>query len=232
MNRQRIVPGRRMGWNGASRPVMSKKNDNESDRGLGMDELIQFTTRLMAIDSFHAQAMQNHPSRVEIDALPFYARHKLTRLCLMLPRRPVELRFADDGRNLFGLATPASVYAVNAREQLALTPEQVAPYLRFVFESTTLGRDLRIAERAEELRWIEPQGSERERHEAEKAATAALVRPVRIMSSSPEGYVVSATALRGRTLVEATIHVAKSGEVEIDGTRTVAESVPVRIAFP
>jgi hypothetical protein len=194
----------------------------EANHSMSNQEVLR---RIAQIDKPHEETMRNNPTTFQWRVLPFYRRFKLLVADVNLRHRPIELRYADDGTEIYVLgATPEHIYKVNEREALRLGPADVPSYVRFFYENIGTA-DITVTERAEDLRWLPSvqteAGPKRTRNTAE-----SMIHPIRAVSASG-GFSAVATALHDDALVEITLSVASDGRVELRNQKPLLEKLPV-----
>ena len=106
--------------------------------------------------------LQQYPSECELELTPFYARHRVMKLIAMLPYHPQVMRHVDDGVRATPLHVLEDLYALNTKEGLRLSLQDVPAYLRLVLKLCNGGR-FRLIERAFELPCPWPSSPSRQR---------------------------------------------------------------------
>ena len=196
----------------------------EIAKPMDKSELIR---RIEASDKVHAETMEENPTEIVSEQLSFYKKFKLIRVIVRLPQRPLQFRYADDGKQAFVLgATPEHIYKLNLEDGLRLRVEQVPAYARFFFENTNAG-SLKIVESDQDFRWRQTVGGDATAKDLQQRARQ-IVHPVRV-EPLPEsgGFRAVANAVRRTTLMEMSLRVSLDGHVQVESERTLAVNLPV-----
>jgi len=187
--------------------------------------------RITAVDPVHAETMGRQPTTLEVQPLPFYKRFRLLTANVSLPHKPLQFHYADDGTQAVYLSgAPEEVYKVNTAEGLALTADQVAPYLRFFF-SMAGGPGRELVESPSDPPWL-PASESDPPLKAKRAAASGKISPLQVVPDG-RGFRVTGTALQGdphftrADLVRLQLKVSPDGRVTIDTPTVLEENVPI-----
>lgn len=185
--------------------------------------------RIAQVDPVHADTMSRQPTTFSVQPLSFYRRFKLLTADVMLPHRPIQFRYVDDGTQVVVLTgREQDLYAVNARESLSLEASQVPEYVRF-FIANTGGTGRRVVETASDVPWRGDVDTSPELATKKAEATSRL-KPLRVTPAA-EGFQAVALVLEDDTLHELTLDVRKDGHVETPRSQVVLSSLPVPVTF-
>lgn len=187
--------------------------------------------RIAAADPAHADTIATHDSAVAESAVPFWTRFRLVRVRTMLPHRPLDLRYADDGQRAIQIGYPAGLYAANKADGLTLdTPGMCAAYLRFWFEDG--GERLTyLAESPDRMPWFRDDVMTDD-DRAEQRAAVPWIRPMVVTVSPRGGFDAEAIAVCQRELLRLRLHVAPDGTVTVISREQLRESIPVPYVMP
>ncbi len=186
----------------------------------------QILSRIAQVDPVHAATMEANPTTFSTERPPFYRRHAILSAQVRLRHKPLEFRYADDGKQLLVLGgTPQHIYQVNLKEGLRLEAESVPAYIRFFFANTG-GRKMTLIERAEEVPWIREPTPDRASAKARESAIAQI-EPVKVTRLSDGNFAVSATGLWESSFVRLNLRLTPDGNVEIQGQQILAPDLPV-----
>lgn len=184
------------------------------------------TRRQMLLDQANAMDMGIHlrpeATRLRILPLDFFPRHRLiafistdtipptTRFAI---GRPNDLHFMDWTRE--------GLYAVNQALGLQLDKENCRDYLRFALEFITgpQGRFL-LVEKPEDLPWRGNEPGEA------MAKAAASLRPLKLVSDSKAGFILSGTILFDRCIIALEAKISRAGEIILENEDVVATDAP------
>ncbi len=204
-----------------------------SGSGPHEDELVTAKTetllRIAQVDPVHADTMSRQPTTFSTQPLSFYGHFQLLTADVMLPHRPIQFRYVDDGKQVIVLGgKEQDIYKVNARESLSLEASQVAEYVKF-FVANTGGTGRRVVEKSADVPWRGDVDTTPELA-TKKAEVTSRLKPVQV-SPGAEGFQAVAYVLEDDILQELTLAVRKDGEVETVRSQEVLTSLPVPVTF-
>jgi hypothetical protein len=180
--------------------------------------------RIAAVEPAEAETIaRNDTTFLERD-LPFYKRHRLLIASVTLPYKVMTLTYVESDGKVLPLGSPSRIYQINADEELHLTEADVPAYTRFFLEHSGHHNPV-IVESAEDVQWFTVRPDETQYLEA-RAAAERLIHPIEVSTLS-RGFLVYATALVQRTLLELILTVSFDGHVDVLSRTTLVEAVPV-----
>lgn len=185
--------------------------------------------RIAQVDPVHADTMSRQPTTFTTQPLSFYGRFHLLTADVMLPHRPIQFRYVDDGKEVVVLGgTDEDIYKVNAKEALSLQASQVPEYVRF-FINNTGGTGRIVVEKPSDVPWRGDVDTTPELA-TKKAEASARLKPVRVTPGA-EGFQAVALVLEDDVLQELTLAVGKDGHVDTLKSQVVLSSLPVPVTF-
>jgi hypothetical protein len=185
--------------------------------------------RIAQVDPVHADTMSRQPTTFSTQPLSFYGHFKLLTADVMLPHRPIQFRYMDDGRQVVVLTgREQDIYNVNAREKLSLDASQVPEYVR-IFIANTGGTGRRVVESAADVPWRGDVDTT-PALATKKAEASSRLQPLRVTPAA-EGFQVVALVLEDDTLHELTLAVRKDGHVDTTRSQVELSSLPVPVTF-
>jgi hypothetical protein len=169
--------------------------------------------RIAELDPVHGGIVAQTPGDLHVTPLPFYSRHSLVTARLPLANPPLTLFYVDDGEGLTRLdGRPATLYALNARDNLNLRPAGLPAYVKF-FLFCSSGFKVSVVEIAEDFRW---QGSLDAAQAARRNQALSHVEPLRVVAfEEGKAYRVIVHAIHARQLVRLELDVSANGAVEV-----------------
>jgi hypothetical protein len=182
-------------------------------------------SRIARVDPQHAEAMRANPTTFEAEELPFWREFRLVTAVVNLPTRPVQLRYADNGKTVIPLSAPDHVYAVNEAEKLRLTLPLVTAYAR-MFLTCTGGHTLAVREAGEGIRWLPAAETDPKLKEQKKLALSRIA-PVASFVVDSGGFAACAIVQRDRALVEIELRMSEDGKVTRQAETVVVPTMPV-----
>jgi hypothetical protein len=180
--------------------------------------------RIAAVEPDEAETIARNETTFHEQHLPFYGRYRLLIASVALPYKVMTLTYADSDREIIPLGSPTRIYQVNAEEGLHLTETDVPAYTRFFFEHSGRHKPI-IVEGKQELQWFPTQPDEIAYREA-RATAEHLIHPP-LISQTAQGFLVYATALEQRALLELVLTVSFEGHVEVLHRQTLVDEIPV-----
>jgi hypothetical protein len=214
-------------------PATSQAPGRKEAQALALDAAT--LARITAVDPVHAETMGRQPTTLEVQPLPFYKRFRLLTADVELPHKPLRFRYADDGTQAVYLSgAPEEVYKVNHAEGLALTADQVVPYVRF-FLSVAGGPGRQLVERPSDVDWL-PASENDPPLKAKRAAASGKIGPLQA-SPHGDGFRVTGTAVQGdpyfthADLVRLQLKVSPDGRVTVDTPTVLEPALPVAASF-
>ncbi|HCI46550.1 MAG TPA: hypothetical protein DFI00_04600 [Rhodospirillaceae bacterium] len=162
------------------------------------------------------------------ETLPFYPGARLLIFPMAGARlgQPQERTVIEHNDFLYILAGGlAPVMEANAAVPLALNKGNVADYLRFylTYVSDKAG-GIKLVEEPYQIPWIEAEG------EYQEPAVNKLVRPLRLIDTDDDGYVLNGTGLYQDAMFRATFRVGYDGTLIIEDEEQIASDLNIRHA--
>jgi hypothetical protein len=144
---------------------------------------------------------------------------------------PREVRYLYNEKELIYLdGSMATISQANTAEDLALTAQQIPPYLRYFFDYTDGGR-LYLVESSAEVRWAREVTTSAAAAESQRQAER-LIQPVRVSSQTDGGYQALATGIFATILVQVTFRVESAGGITPLKQQLLMEQLPVSRQYP
>lgn len=222
------------------KPLHGPRVSQLISKSLVLDD--RLLARIQLEDEVHAQTLRVHRDRAEIVSLlatldvrqRFYKHHRVLRIDVDLPTRPIQLWYADDGETAINLNTGAKrpIYEINRKEKLGLTSEQVGEYLKFFVAHTRGGGSgtRMLIESADQIVWLPEEFMDEELLRKKQLAIKCIKRlNTTVIPGKPgeRAYRAEATLQYGMQLHEAGFVVQADGTVTTKYDNRIVDGLPI-----
>ncbi|MCK5295617.1 MAG: hypothetical protein KAJ75_01885 [Alphaproteobacteria bacterium] len=171
---------------------------------------------------FHRELFDKESSRLRARNLPFYKDYKLLEITEFASHPPLTMDFLFKGDDIEQVdGTKDSILSVSKKADVYLNKKNVTGYVKFILNSM-MSEDGRfqVIENIEEMPFSEDPSQELFNELKD------LVKPVKTINMTEEGYDIEAYVLYSRTLFKTKLNVTHKGVVDITKEEILKEELP------